>query len=351
MPKKASREDFEAFFSTLLNDLSEHVQQFKLPANVLEWYQKSLKHNTANGKLNRGLSVLDSASILLSRPIEPQTTPQEYAHLATLGWLTELLQAFFLVADDIMDSSHTRRGSPCWFRMPQVGMIAINDAFMLESSIYVLLKKNFREHPAYVDFLELFHEVTMQTEVGQQCDLLTAPEDVVDLSNFSHEKTTFIMTFKTAYYSFYLPVALALHYLQLATPKNLKQAHDILIPTGVYFQVQDDYLDVYGSPEQIGKIGTDIQDNKCSWPINEALSIASPEQRKILEENYGRKDKDKESRVKEVFDSLHLQERYLAYEQQEVGRIRALIAGVDEREGLKREVFESFLDKIYKRSK
>ncbi|KAL9127818.1 MAG: hypothetical protein Q9217_003378 [Psora testacea] len=351
MAQKASREDFEAFFPTLIKDLSEHVQQYNIPSNVLDWFQTSLKHNTANGKLNRGLSVLDTASILLSKPITPQTTPQEYTHLATLGWLTELLQAFFLVADDIMDSSHTRRGSPCWFRMPQVGMIAINDAFMLESSIYILLKKYCRQHPAYVDFLELFHEVTMQTEVGQQCDLLTAPEDVVDLSKFSYERSRFIMEYKTAYYSFYLPVALTLHYLQLATAKNLQQAHDILIPTGVYFQVQDDYLDVYGSPEQIGKIGTDIQDNKCGWAINEGMPIANPEQKKILEENYGRKDKVMEMRVKEVFQELRLRDRYLDYEQQEVGRIRALIAAVDESEGLKKEVFDSFLGKIYKRNK
>ena len=370
MAQRANREDFQAFFHTLIKDLSEHVEQYKLPSNVLEWFQnvhlpiltalpslyhslfnQSLKHNTANGKLNRGLSVLDSASILLSKPINPRTTPQEYAHLATLGWLTELLQAFFLVADDIMDSSHTRRGSPCWFRMPGVSMIAINDAFMLESSIYVLLKKHFRQHPAYVDFLELFHEVSMQTEAGQLCDLLTAPEDVVDLSKFSPEKTTFIMIYKTAYYSFYLPVALALHCLQLATEKNLKQAHDILIPTGVYFQVQDDFLDIYGSSEQIGKIGTDIQDNKCGWAINEAMPLANAEQKQILQDNYGRKDKEKERRVKEVFEELHLQDRYLAYEEKEVARIRELISAVDESEGLKKEVFGSFLDKIYKRAK
>jgi len=38
-------------------------------------------------------------------------------------------------------------------------MIAINDALMLESCIYILLKKYFRQEKYYVDLLELFHEV------------------------------------------------------------------------------------------------------------------------------------------------------------------------------------------------
>lgn len=293
------------------------------------------------------MSVPDSVSLLLGKKL----SEEEYFHAATLGWLTELLQAFFLVSDDIMDSSITRRGKPCWYRQEGVGMIAINDAFLLETAIYTLLKKHFRSHPAYVDLLELFLEISYQTEIGQLADLLTAPEDQVNLENFSMEKYKFIVIYKTAYYSFYLPVALALHQLNIGTEKNLKQAESILIPMGEYFQVQDDYLDNFGLPEHIGKIGTDIMDNKCSWLVNQALQIATPEQKKILEENYGRKNKDNEAVIKKLYDDLKLEQLYKDYEEKVVGEIREKIANIDESEGLKKEVFEAFLSKIYQRSK
>lgn len=293
------------------------------------------------------MSVPDSVSLLLGRKL----SEEEYFKAATLGWLTELLQAFFLVSDDIMDGSITRRGKPCWYRQEGVGMVAINDAFLLESAIYTLLRKHFRSHPAYIDLLELFHEISYQTEIGQLTDLLTAPEDQVNLNNFSMEKYSFIVVYKTAYYSFYLPVALALHQLNIGTPENLKQAEDILIPMGEYFQVQDDYLDNFGLPEHIGKIGTDIMDNKCSWLVNQALQIATPEQRKILEESYGRKDKDKEAVIKKLYNDMNLEQRYKDYEEKVVGEIKEKIAQIDESTGLKKEVFEEFLAKIYKRSK
>jgi farnesyl diphosphate synthase len=41
-------------------------------------------------------------------------------------------------------------------------------------------------------------------------------------------------------------------------------------------------LDCYGAPEVIGKIGTDIQDNKCGWLIVKALEIATEEQKETL---------------------------------------------------------------------
>ena len=58
-----------------------------------------------------------------------------------------------------MDQSITRRGQPCWYRVEGVGLLAINDSFMLEGAIYHLLKTHFRSEPYYVHLLELFHDV------------------------------------------------------------------------------------------------------------------------------------------------------------------------------------------------
>lgn len=341
--------EFEPVFTRLVVPaLTEHVNQYKIPQNSLEWFQKSLLHNTVGGKCNRGMTVVDTYKVLLGND---KLTEDEYNRSAILGWCTELLQAFFLVSDDIMDSSKTRRNFPCWYLMPDVNMIAINDAFMLESSVYILLKKYFRQEKYYVDLIELFHEVTLQTELGQLLDLITAPEDKVNLENFSLEKYQFIVIYKTAYYSFYLPVALALHMAGLASPANLKAAHDVLIPLGEYFQIQDDYLDCYGDPEHIGKIGTDIKDNKCSWLVNKALQLVTPGQRQILEQNYGRKSDECEEVIKQLYRDLNLEQLYRKYEAEAVKGIRAKIAQIDEGNGLKQDVLENFVKKIAGRSR
>lgn len=94
---------------------------------------------------------------------------------------------------------------------------------------------------------------------------------------------TNIVKYKTAFYSFYLPVAMAMLMAGVKDEQSYRNAQDILLEMGIFFQVQDDYLDCYGDPAVIGKIGTDIQDNKCGWLVVQALKLATPEQRQLLE--------------------------------------------------------------------
>ncbi|EPQ31477.1 uncharacterized protein PFL1_00812 [Pseudozyma flocculosa PF-1] len=363
--KIEKRKRFEQVFPLLVDELTSYLESEQMPAEAIDWFKRNLDYNTPGGKLNRGLSVVDTVEIILCTDnatgnLTRQLTDTEYLKAAILGWCIELLQAYFLVADDMMDQSITRRGQPCWYRVDGVGNIAINDAFMLEAAIYFLLKKHFRSEPYYGMLLELFHDVTFQTELGQLIDLITAPEDSVDLSKFSLKKHHLIVVYKTAFYSFYLPVALAMRMAGIQDEALYKHALDILIPMGEYFQVQDDVLDCYGKPEDIGKIGTDILDNKCSWNINIALAHATPEQRAVLDANYGRKDSACEAKVKEVFaaPNIDVAGRFAAYEKESYEKLNALIDALPEgagataeHGGLRRDVFRLFLGKVYKRAK
>lgn len=67
-----------------------------------------------------------------------------------------------------------------------------------------------------------------------------------------------------------------------------RQSKTILLEMGHFFQVQDDFLDCFGNPEVTGKIGTDIQDNKCSWLAVVCMQRANEEQKQIMLDCYGK---------------------------------------------------------------
>merc|ERR1719230_2260024 len=140
-----------------------------------------MDYNVPHGKLTRGLTVISTLRSLRGGSL----TTTEFRRAAVLGWCVEWLQAMFLVMDDIMDESETRRGQPCWYLKPDVKMNAINDGLLLEGHIYVILKKYFSSEEVYLPLIELLHEVTYQTALGQFLDLTTSEPDKVDFDRFS----------------------------------------------------------------------------------------------------------------------------------------------------------------------
>lgn len=62
--------------------------------------------------------------------------------------------------DDMIDNASLRHGVPCWYRKPDVGLAAGNDAAFIISSYYELIKLYFKEKPFYIDLWELMNDVS-----------------------------------------------------------------------------------------------------------------------------------------------------------------------------------------------
>lgn len=214
--------------------------------------------------------------------------------------------------------------------------------------MYRIIKRYFKCKDYYIDLVELFQEVSFQTEMGQLLDLTSQPNTTKNnLNLFTLDTYKKIVEYKTAYYSFYLPVALAMYMGNVATSENLDAAKIILLKMGEYFQIQDDYLDCYGAPEVIGKVGRDIEENKCGWLVVQALLRCSSEQREILAEHYGKESPESVKKVKELYATLNLEQVFRDYEQASYEELCGLIKQTPCT--IPSACFSDLLSKIYKR--
>lgn len=353
----------------LLEDVIKELPiQYDLPPRETQWIAKMLDYTVNGGKMNRGLMVVESGIAIMGNNNKNKNTEvvglddnTTLCRLAVLGWAIEWLQAWLLVADDIMDSSVTRRGRPCWYKtLGDAWYIAINDAVTIESLVYTkIIKKHFQyDGRLLLQLLDLMMETTLQTELGQLSDTLC---DVLTLTDLTPNRWELIVTYKTAYYSFYLSVAFAMVLAGVTDVKAYQAAREILIVMGVYFQAQDDYLDCFGTPEQLGKVGTDIADKKCGWLFTKAYHelidpIKHPEHKALLDDHYGKckVGSPEEKRIKDLYVTLGLPALYERYEQDSydtIMKLRDSEAGETlAKAGVPWTVFEVFLSKVYKRS-
>ncbi|XP_067015271.1 farnesyl pyrophosphate synthase-like [Anabrus simplex] len=341
---KDERREFMAVFPDIVRDLTDAGRHLDVP-DATKWFSKVLQYNVPGGKKNRGLAVV-FAYRMLTPP--QQHTPENIRLAQILGWCVEMLQAFFLVIDDVMDNALTRRGRPCWYRHNNIGTAAVNDGILLESGLYQLIRKYFSDKSYYTQILELFHDVTLKTSMGQSLDLLSTEfGKKPNFSKFTMDHYSAIVKYKTAYYSFHLPVALAMLMAGVKDEEMHRQAKTILLEMGHFFQVQDDFLDCFGDPAVTGKIGTDIQDGKCTWLAVVALQRMTPEQRALFEDSYGSSDTAKIEAVKELYEVLCIPSMFSVYEEETYNLINTHIQQISR--GLPHQLFFKFLEKICRR--
>lgn len=127
----------------------------KIDKQVNDKLTACLDYNLFGGKRNRGLFL-----VKCFEELNPHCSEEQLENARLLGWCTELFQSYFLIHDDIMDNSITRRGQPCWYRLDNVGLIAINDANYFQNLNFKVLKHFFGTSDCYIELVELFLDVS-----------------------------------------------------------------------------------------------------------------------------------------------------------------------------------------------
>lgn len=333
--------EFNKVFPDIVRDLTETGRHLDIP-RATKWFAKVLQYNMTGGKRNRGLAVLQSYRLLAKN----QNPSREELHLATImGWCLEMLHTSLLMTQDTVEQADTRRGKPCWYLASDLvsnAGVALNDASFVETGVYQLLKIHFKDTPYYVDVLELFHDVSHKAIMGQVMDTETRADK--SLQQFTMERYKLITKYRTAYHTFQMPVSLALYMAGIRDEETHRQAKTILMELGQFYQVLADYLNCYGDPELTGRVGTDVEDGKCTWLSVVALQRASESQLQMLQECYGSKHPENVAKVKQLYNILGLPLTYKTYEEQTYALLCTQIQQITR--GLPHKLFFNFLQKV-----
>ncbi len=206
------------------------------------------------------------------------------------GAALEVVQAYLLMVDDVMDESSLRRGRPTVHRLYEEAFgSSLREAEMatiLLGTITLTVATDIMyalDAPADVvrEAVRWLNKDIALTNIGQLDDisqtLMQRPSSEDMLRRYRQ---------KTSYYTFVDPITIG---RTLAGEKDVRaKAEAFGVPAGMAFQLSDDMLGLYGLPETTGKSNLDdIQEGKYTFLIHYALERADESQRVAVEEVLG----------------------------------------------------------------
>jgi len=345
---------FRALFPRLVNEVADSLHA-PGAEDVASYLKEVCAYNVPHGKLNRGLLVVDAFSAFASSHNANCGDLREKALI--LGWCVEWLQASLLVLDDVMDGSPLRRGRSSWHAKPEVGIAAVNDGLFLENCVFLLLERHFSDLPCYLSLVSLFRSILMKTIFGQSLDMASQGGSTQTSSTsrnptqyFTRARYEAICVNKTALYTFTLPVFAGLRLAGVTDSELESRLSSILLRLGVLFQSQDDYLDFIDDAEITGKVGTDIQEGKCTWFVVEALARSDSDAKAALIHSYGKDDPADVAIVKGIYRDLDLPAIFVDYEERMRFKLEREIADLDAFQ-IPTVFLLEVLDKLQKRRK
>ena len=186
----------------------------------------------------------------------------------------EIYHNFTLLHDDVMDRADVRRGKPCVHKVWNDNTAILSGDTMIVDSFIRMQQCD----PAHLpDVMDVFSRTALEISEGQQYDM-----EFESRNDVKEEEYLEMIRLKT---SVLLACAVKIGaLLGDATNEDAALLYDFGEKIGLAFQLQDDYLDVYGDFAVFGKrIGGDILWNKKTYLLIKAFEHANEEQRKELE--------------------------------------------------------------------
>lgn len=177
----------------------------------------------------------------------------------------EMYHNFTLLHDDLMDRADVRRGKPCVHKVWDDNTAILSGDNMLVMAYGLVASCPARDLPAV---LSTFTGTALQIDEGQQYDM-----EFERRMDVTEEEYLEMIRLKT---SVLLACALRIGaILGGASEEDAQALYAYGEKVGLAFQLQDDYLDVYGDFKTFGKaIGGDILCNKKTFMLINALAHA-----------------------------------------------------------------------------
>lgn len=203
----------------------------------------------------------------------------------------ETYHNYTLLHDDLMDNADLRRGHETVHKKWNA-----NQAILSGDSMLVLAYERMAQCPKekLANVLAVFTETALEIGEGQQYDI-----DFEHRTDVSEEEYIEMIRLKT---SVLLACALKIGGILADAPADdLENLYKFGEQMGLAFQLQDDYLDVYGDSKVFGKaIGGDITSNKKTYMLINAFNKANDAQREELMRWVTAKEFDRQQKVTAV---------------------------------------------------
>lgn len=319
-------------FSDYSGLVEKTIQDLRYPGGVLDSLYQPISYGMAAGGKR-----LRPALLLMA--CEAFGGEAESAMDAAAG--IEMFHNFTLLHDDVMDNSDTRRGRPSVYaKWGQNAAILSGDTMLTLAT--QLISKVPDSHLRNI--LDIFNQMAIRVYEGQALDMDFESRMDVDIDDYIR----MIMDKTGALIGAAAQIGAL---IGGATESQAKEMYEFGMMLGIAFQIQDDWLDVYGDASTFGKpIGGDINNNKKSFLLLQALGSSGNEVDAIKAALELPAGDTKVKIVTNIYSRLDISEK----SKQEIARYSSLAMAALKRTGLSEEMtlpFRKLTDKLTGRKK